>query len=334
MDFGIARKEDHDGGGLTGTGQILGTPEYMSPEQARAEKVDVRSDVYALGVVVYEIFTGRVPFKGATPMATLFLHVQEPPPLDGPEAARIPAPVVSVLRKALAKVPGDRFGTAREMRTALLQARALALPGAAADDAAVFDASPTLSTPAPAPPPRSSPASAIAAVVLAGVALVLTFRSDWTSSLLTFLRPAATAPPPAPPPASPTAPPSVPPAAPASVGTEAASPPAPEATAWTEPLTLGVPSPASPGASPATASPEAGLLNLTVSPEADLLIDDQPAGAVPARPIVLAAGSHVLTLVHPDFEPLQRSVEVKPGETVDVRVDLLREGVPKNPAKK
>ena len=117
MDFGIAKIERGDGstggGGLTTTGQIMGTPEYMSPEQCLGDKIDHRSDIYALGIVVYEIFTGTVPFRGDTPVATLFKHIQDPVPFEGPVAARIPLAAVPVLRKALAKNRADRFATRR-----------------------------------------------------------------------------------------------------------------------------------------------------------------------------------------------------------------------------
>jgi serine/threonine protein kinase len=104
MDFGIAKIEgsDHTGGGLTTTGQIMGTPEYMSPEQCLGDRIDHRSDIYGLGILVYELFTGTVPFRGDTPVATLFKHIQDPVPFDGAIAARIPLAVVPVLRKALA----------------------------------------------------------------------------------------------------------------------------------------------------------------------------------------------------------------------------------------
>ena len=113
MDFGIAKIGGADrstgGGGLTTTGQIMGTPEYMSPEQCRGDKIDHRSDIYALGIVVYEIFTGSVPFRGDTPVATIFKHIQDPVPFEGPVAARIPLSAVPVLRKALAKDRADRY---------------------------------------------------------------------------------------------------------------------------------------------------------------------------------------------------------------------------------
>jgi serine/threonine-protein kinase len=102
---------------------VVGTPEYMSPEQARGGKIDHRSDIYALGIVAFELFTGGVPFRGETPLATIFMHLQEPPPLEGPGAEGLPPSVVPVLRKALAKDPDERFSTAAEFAAAITQAR-------------------------------------------------------------------------------------------------------------------------------------------------------------------------------------------------------------------
>ena len=108
MDFGIAKQQGVEvtSGSVTATGMVLGTPEYMSPEQARGKKIDFRSDIYALGIIGYELFTGRVPFKGETPLETLFKHLQEMPVFSRPESPGIPAPVIPVLRKALAKDSG------------------------------------------------------------------------------------------------------------------------------------------------------------------------------------------------------------------------------------
>jgi serine/threonine protein kinase len=119
MDFGIAKVENTDLHGLTITGQVMGTPEYMSPEQCFGEKLDHRCDIYALGVVFYETLTGSVPFHGDTPVATLFKHIQDPVPLDGPVGGRIPTPVAAVLRRALAKNRADRYATASAMAEAL-----------------------------------------------------------------------------------------------------------------------------------------------------------------------------------------------------------------------
>src|SRR4029079_11395397 len=126
MDFGIAK--DGAAGtaaGLTATGLIVGTPEYMSPEQAMGARVDARADLYAFGIVVYELFTGRVPFRADTPMAVILQHITEPPPLEGPDAADLPGALRPLLARALAKRPNARVAPAGEMGDAL---RAAALP--------------------------------------------------------------------------------------------------------------------------------------------------------------------------------------------------------------
>jgi serine/threonine protein kinase len=122
MDFGIAKRWDVASTQLTETGVVVGTPEYMSPEQAQGFTVDGRSDLYSLGLILNEMMTGRVAFRGTTPVATLLLHVQAAPPLDGPEAARIPAALLTVLSRALAKKPEERYSNAAEMRGALQEA--------------------------------------------------------------------------------------------------------------------------------------------------------------------------------------------------------------------
>jgi serine/threonine protein kinase len=153
MDFGIAKERSDEGsGGLTSTGQVMGTPEYMSPEQCRGEPIDFRSDIYALGVVNYEIFTGQVPFHGDTPVATIFKHIQDPVPVTGRAAVRIPPTAVAILVKAMAKDRNGRFETAAQMAQALRQARA---------DGVSPTASLPMASPSPAPPdpddPRTGP---------------------------------------------------------------------------------------------------------------------------------------------------------------------------------
>src|SRR5262245_3012584 len=122
MDFGIAKQEGSSS--ATATGDIVGTPEYMSPEQARGQKVDARSDLYALAVVIYEVFSGDVPFRGDSPIVTIFKHIQDQPLLDGPGAFAFPQALVPVLRRGLAKDPGDRFVTSDELVDNLRAARA------------------------------------------------------------------------------------------------------------------------------------------------------------------------------------------------------------------
>jgi hypothetical protein len=124
MDFGIAKDSSSDfTSGTTGTGQLIGTPEYMSPEQIRGEKLDFRSDVYSLGVVIFEVFTGHVPFHGDTPLATILKHLQEAAPLDGPEAERLPRELVPVLSRTLAKDRAARQASVAELLEDLDRAR-------------------------------------------------------------------------------------------------------------------------------------------------------------------------------------------------------------------
>jgi tRNA A-37 threonylcarbamoyl transferase component Bud32 len=124
MDFGIAKQFGAEAAvGATATGLIVGTPEYMSPEQARGDALDPRSDVYSLGIVAFELFTGKVPFRGSTPMGTIFKHLQDPPPLDGPAAAGLPAEAVPVVRKAMAKSPEGRHASAMDFAHAMVDAR-------------------------------------------------------------------------------------------------------------------------------------------------------------------------------------------------------------------
>src|SRR6266496_4374779 len=124
MDFDFAKR--HDAGApdtAPVTGHILGTPEYMSPEAARGDPVEFRSDVYSLGVVVFEMFTGDVPFRGDSPLATILKHLNEPPPLEGPRAKGLPSSLLPVLRKALAKWSAERYSTAGGFAMALGFAR-------------------------------------------------------------------------------------------------------------------------------------------------------------------------------------------------------------------
>ena len=116
LDFGIAKVRMQDETGktqqLTQLGTVFGTPEYMSPEQARGNPVDGRGDLYALGVMLYEMLAGKTPFKSDDLIVVLTRHITEPPP---PLSETIPAPVRELVMKLLEKSPDDRFQTARDL---------------------------------------------------------------------------------------------------------------------------------------------------------------------------------------------------------------------------
>ena len=129
LDFGIAKLiAPSSGPAVTAIHKVVGTPEYMSPEQIRGDDLDERADVYGLGVVIYELFTGAVPFQGKTPVDTLVKQVTSPPPLYGDAATRLVPSLVPVLSRCLAKSPSERYGSARELLEALRVARHAAFP--------------------------------------------------------------------------------------------------------------------------------------------------------------------------------------------------------------
>ncbi|MET0452402.1 MAG: Stk1 family PASTA domain-containing Ser/Thr kinase [Mycobacterium sp.] len=121
MDFGIARAL-HDGGvSVTQTAAVIGTAQYLSPEQARGETVDARSDVYSLGCVLYEVLTGEPPFVGDSPVAVAYQHVREDPVPPSERNPDLSPDLDAVVLKALAKNPENRYQTAADMRTDLIR---------------------------------------------------------------------------------------------------------------------------------------------------------------------------------------------------------------------
>src|SRR6516162_5013926 len=113
MDFGIARSAHLPG--MTQTGALVGTPEYMSPEQARGEKLDERSDIFSLGVIFYEILTGKSPYPSDAPLATLWKRMQERVTPPSQLEPTMPSELNDIVLKALEIEPENRFARAREM---------------------------------------------------------------------------------------------------------------------------------------------------------------------------------------------------------------------------
>ena len=127
MDFGIARAMSDAQSTMTQTAQVIGTAQYLSPEQARGDRVDSRSDLYSAGCLLYELLTGRPPFTGDSPVAIAYQHVRENPVPPSQVDPDVPAWADAIVLKAMAKSPADRYQTAADMR-ADLQRAASGLP--------------------------------------------------------------------------------------------------------------------------------------------------------------------------------------------------------------
>lgn len=167
-DFGIAKIV----GGTTTytqTGAVIGTPAYMSPEQIRGDKLDGRSDIYSLGVVLYEMATGRPPYRAETPPAVFVKHLHDPLPPPHTHNPNIPPEVEQAILKALTKERDDRYQTAAELTAALSRpARAPRPPAAPAAQAAQREPAPA----APKPPPKGRRRYLIWALVVFGLLAV------------------------------------------------------------------------------------------------------------------------------------------------------------------
>ena len=117
MDFGIARAMSDASAGMTQTAAVVGTAQYLSPEQARGETVDARSDVYSTGCLLYELLTGRPPFVGDSPVSVAYQHVREQASPPSTHDEELPAELDAIVMKALAKRVEDRYQGAAAMRT-------------------------------------------------------------------------------------------------------------------------------------------------------------------------------------------------------------------------
>lgn len=162
-DFGIA-KVDSSSTLVTGTGIAIGTPSYMSPEQWRGDPVDLRIDIYALGLMVFEMLSGRLPFTGDTPASLMFKHLTEPPPRLTTLRADLPVQVEAVIFRALAKNREERYGSAQELAEdleAALSGKALSLrtPAAPTEDSRTAIDVPIV-TPISAPSPLEATVTA------------------------------------------------------------------------------------------------------------------------------------------------------------------------------
>jgi serine/threonine-protein kinase len=319
MDFGIAKPAAV---GDTGAGgYALGSPEYMSPEQARGRTADARSDVYSLGIVIFELFTGQVPFRADTPVATLLQHLEATPSLE-----RLPEALQPVVRRALAKEPAQRFADGEAIAAALRAARD------------TLRAAPLDQRVRSRPLVTGLAAVAILTIVVAAVVAMV----SWDA----FESPR---PPAAPPLSAPSPGPSPTPSVPETPGTVRPSPSPPRSVV--APVPSPVPSPIPSLAPPISASPPVslpastptpaptptptptaeteGALLVVAFPWADVTVDDLFRGQTPLARIPLVPGRHDVLLSHPDYRPFPRRVTIRPGETLRLVVDLRNEGVPR-----
>jgi serine/threonine-protein kinase len=183
-DFGVARAlEAAGGGGLTEAGMAVGTPVYMSPEQASGGQVDARSDVYALGCVLYETLAGEPPFTGPTPQAVLARRFTETPRLLHTVRETVPSDVEAAVAKALARVPADRFQSAAEFARALT-AHPTPVAGVATTSPPASPPSPAHLNRPPGPARPSVPTTVVALTIgfLVGLGVLFAWRRSHPGS--------------------------------------------------------------------------------------------------------------------------------------------------------
>ena len=325
-DFGIAKAAW--GTQLTKTGMLIGTPEYMAPEQVQGEAVGPATDIYALGIVAYQMLTGRVPFEGTTPHAILYKQVHELPPPLGSVRSGLPPAVDSVLNAALAKEPRTRYASAGQFAQALTTT----VDGGAYVPTAVR---PT----APVPPPPVRPAQpgarrsawlwglAVVAVAVLALAAILLLGSrpspvdvTATDEALAWLRATQTAE--AMPTATVSQPTALPTATNAQAPTSAAPTPLPTAAATVVPTTTSTPLPTAP---PPTATPlPPSPTPVPPTPTCALPADAQLAPAWDRTRLGCAtAGSAVIWAA---WEPFERGYMLWRSDTDSVYVLNMQDG--------
>ena len=339
MDFGIARVQGSEH--FTSSGYMMGTPAYMAPEQVRGEEVDARTDVYAMGVVLYQLLTGRLPFKADSAIAMIQKQLNDQPTPSREFRVDIPDWLDAVLRKALAKNPAERFAHADDMRQGLFHGSTpeqfaptmgpTATPAFGAPTQAVTAAA--LATPVEMAPPRSGAGGVTQTTVmlqkshLAGAAAVIGVLVVAVAALAFFMirsRPTSAV---APVEQVATAPAVPPPAAPPVVST-AAPEAAPSTAPAQAPVTAAKPiangsTPSKPAAT--SAKPESGAAKPASSPAAvDAVASPAPLAAAPieaakaapaAREEAAAVTFKDVKLVVPDGDKAkEHDVVLKVGE--------------------
>ena len=331
LDFGIAKVSGAEGNqSLTRTGTIFGTPHYMSPEQALGKPLDHRADIYSVGVIMYELFTGRVPFEAESFMGILTKHITTPPtpPRQAAPERDIPPEIEAVILRAMSKEADERYQSMADLATDLVAIAESRVPevlmprpaasqvlaqvsrplsalmpanGASASaPMGVSRATPTPSGPrplevTPAPPPRPrarAPWIALGAIVLVGGAGAFAWRARTG---------ATTAPPPAV-----VAPPPVQPVAAAPV-----TPP---------------PQPTTPAAPPAPALEQ--VIIDSVPPGARIWVDGAPVGTTPDTISVEKGATKAVVLKKDGFVDQPETVDPAHGRKMLVRLERVKRARP------
>ncbi|MFT3917398.1 MAG: serine/threonine-protein kinase [Anaeromyxobacteraceae bacterium] len=311
LDFGVAKLAEGDPGSsrLTQAGSVTGTPGYMSPEQARGEPLDARSDLYSVGVILYELVAGKLPFESETPIGMLTRMLVERPPRPSVRSphVRVPVGLEALVMRALSVERDGRPPSAEAFREELLRcatAEQAAAPARVAPQAtALFDQLPSR-PPAPGPTQGGTPAAATPrATTRRAATAAAPARRDVAKALpalvgstvgalaiggaLVFALTRMLATP------EPAAPPAPAPAAGARAGVLAEG--APDALAL-----------------PPGQSGE-GILTVLAAAGAELSVDGRPAGAAP-REFQLTSGPHDLTATHPALGTARDTIQVLPGQ--------------------
>jgi serine/threonine-protein kinase len=310
FDFGIAKPFRRGHATTTGSDLIVGTPEFMSPEQCKGERIDHRSDVYSLAVMTYQMLAGRVPFTAETAVGILMKHLTEPLPIP-PRGVALPPAVNAVLRTGMARDPKERFGTAGEfagsLREAADQKATVTLHAAEIRNAAT----PTRKVP-PWVKKLKTKEARLALGASSLLAMLLLMHALWPSS-------AGVTPPP-----------------PDAIADETAALPDAVADAGQGAI-ASEPDRASPppggrggngGLGDRAAERTFATLEIVSTARARVTLDGRPAGTAPGVVRSLSPGRHVITLVTLDGPENERgrvqekTVDVTPGSTHRVRFDF------------
>jgi serine/threonine protein kinase len=348
-DFGIATGGGPGSAGLA-AGYVAGTPEYMSPEQAQGLRLDARSDLYALGVVLFEMLAGEAPFRGASTGETLVRQVQHPMPLAALEGAGVPPGLRALVERLLAKRRADRPGSAAEVAGVL---RAFALTESRPMPSRGRPATTSVASQTVTLPLRRHGSLAAAAALVAllsamavGSKRMPAFRGpDRDVSPVRITGPLAAAP--AAPPRRLTPPRPLDPSIPRAVATRPRDSgvldvvetlPARAVARLLVPMEVGsrAGEPERPvtiadeGTAPVVevpSTPALGHLRFGITPWAEVTVDGSPVGTTPLAPLPLRPGTYTARLLHPDFRPLLRKITIQPGQTTPLNVDLRLDGI-------